>query len=647
MSEDFFQKKSYCDSCPLEKDIKANKLKRASQRKEVQIKSDVSDYSNIDYLFLTDCVERPEDFSKLFKLLQNKGIKNFALTSAIGCRTVSFELPKPMYSTYTYCNSFDIEKFNPKVVFTFGKAFMYFTKSSVFDSWREFREFIFNETYFYPHIKSEWKGRIYPCAFIHDLFQFDTFEHLHFTKNIEFAKQHIENYENEKFIMPEYKIEKVENLDRFIEEHKDEKKGAFDTETNSLNVFIDDFKLGSIQCSFDGVTGYYIPEKSITNKRKFSIWLKNIYQIWANGKYDCKVLNRVGIQGYHVDEDIPLIFHLMNTERDSNSIKVLSWLIGFGGYEDELDEYKKKYKIKNYLDIPEHIMMPYAGIDGIVTYRLKDYLYKYLIPRQQETYNLYREIIIPVIPVFQEIEENGILVDKEYIQNYHNELMIKKEKVEKEIYSIAGKVFNISSNDELGRLLKEMGLPNYGETQKGLYQTNEEILLKWKKDGYEIIDKLLEYKKITKLDSTYVGNKEQEVEPDFFDIGKKEKESIGLYQHIMSDNKVHGNIMPALTDSWRALCVTGDTLVTLSNHETIRIDDLVDDLPNNDYYVKTHKNKDRAVLNGWKKSIQEVFELELENGKTIKLTANHKVYTDKGWKKLKDLDVNIDKVLSL
>lgn len=556
MSEDFFQKKSYCDFCPLEKDIKANKLKRASQRKEVQIKSDVSDYSNIDYLFLTDCVERPEDFSKLFKLLQNKGIKNFVLTSAIGCRTVSFELPKPMYSTYTYCNSFDIKKFNPKVVFTFGKAFMYFTKSSVFDSWREFREFIFNETYFYPHIKSEWKGRIYPCAFIHDLFQFDTFEHLHFTKNIEFAKKHIENYENEKFIMPEYKIEKVENLDRFIEEHKDEKKGAFDTETNSLNVFIDDFKLGSIQCSFDGITGYYIPEKSITNKRKLSIWLNNIYQIWANGKYDCKVLNRVGIQGYHVDEDIPLIFHLMNTERDSNSIKVLSWLIGFGGYEDELDEYKKKYKIKNYLDIPEHIMMNYAGLDGIVTYKLEQFLQKYLLPRQQDTYNLYREVIIPVIPVFQEIEENGILVDKEYIQNYHNELMIKKEKVEQEIYRIVGKEFNIASNDELGKTLKDMGLPNYGETKKGLYQTNEEILLRWEKDGYEIIKKLLEYRKISKLDSTYVGNEKKEDDGfDFFNVSKKnkEKDNDGIFQYVMSDNKIHGSIMPAMAGSWRSL----------------------------------------------------------------------------------------------
>lgn len=647
MSEAFLRKKSRCDSCPLEKDILLGKFKRSSKRKEIQIKSDLEDYSNVDYLFLTDCVEQDKDLEKLYNLIRNKGVKNFAITSAIGCRTVSYEVSTPLYVTYNYCDSFNIKKFNPKVVFTFGKAMLYFTRGSVFNSWRDFREFIFNETYFYPHIKEEWKGRIYPCSFIHDLFQFDTFEHLHFSKNLEFAQKHIDNYLEEKFVMPEYTIHKVGDINTFLEEHKNENKGAFDTETNSLNIFVDDFKMGCIQCSFDGVNAYYIPENKITNKRKFSAWLNSIYQIWANGKYDSKVLNRIGIKGYHVDEDIPLIFHLMNTERDSNSIKVLSWFVGFGGYEDELDEFKKKNKIKNYLDIPENIMINYSGIDAIVTYRLEEFLHKYLVPRQQDTYNLYRDVIIPVIPVFQEIEENGLLVDKEYIKNYHNELMVKKELVEKEIYRIAGKKFNIGSNDELGIILKEAGLPDYGTTKKGLYQTNEEILLKWKKDGYEIVEKILEYRKIAKLDSTYIGNKEDESEFNFFDNSKKEKENIGIYQHIMSDNKVHGNIMPAMTDSWRSLCVTGDTLVTLSDDSPVRIDYIVENIKNIDFVVKTHKNNNKKVLNGWKKSLQPVFELELENGYKVKVTENHKIFTDKGWKKLKNLDIVNDRVLSL
>lgn len=557
MSQDFFKKKSYCDLCPVEQAVKNNKLKVILKNEKPEVRSDLRDFSNIDYLFLTDTMEQEKDLDKLYNLIKSKGIKRFLITSAIGCRTVGYEIPSPFYATYSYCKCFDINKYNPKVVITTGKAFMHFTKSSVFDSWREFREFIFNETYFLPHIKSKWKGRIYPSGFVHDIFQFDTFEYLHFTKQLEFAKKHVENYELEKFVMPEYKLEKVIDFNKFIEDHKDEKEGAFDTETNSLNVFVDDFKMGCLQVSFDGVTGYYIPEK-IINKRKLSVWLDNIYQIWANGKFDCKVLNRSKIKGYHVDEDIPLIFHLMNTERDSNSIKVLSWFIGFGGYEDDLDNYKYKYKIKNYLDIPEDILFPYATLDGIVTYRLKEFLVKYLIHKQPETYQLYRDYVLPVIPVFQSMEEEGLLVDKDYVKKYHDELVEKQNKVEQEIYELAGKKFNIASNDELGFMLEKLGLPDHGRVKKGFYQTGEPLLLQWKKEGFKIAEKILEYRKISKMDSTYIGDINNAISDNYnllFQTEGKiiEQDDEGIYQYIMSDGRVHGNIMPALTDSWRSL----------------------------------------------------------------------------------------------
>jgi hypothetical protein len=196
--QDFFKKRSYCDLCPIEQAVKNKKLKVILRNEKPEIRSDLRDLSNIDYLFLTDTIEQEKDLDKLYTLIKSKGIKRFVITPAIGCRTESYEIPSPFYATYSYCKCFDINKYNPKVVITTGKAFMHFTKSSVFDSWREFREFLFNETYFLPHIKSKWKGRIYPSGFIQDIFQFDTFEYLHFTKQLEFAKKHVENYESEK-----------------------------------------------------------------------------------------------------------------------------------------------------------------------------------------------------------------------------------------------------------------------------------------------------------------------------------------------------------------------------------------------------------------------------------------------------------------
>jgi len=549
LANEFFTSKSRCDRCPLELEIKKGKLKRASQKNERQFRQDLHDVSNLDILFITDSVERPEDFDKFFNLIKSKGVKNFAITSAIGCRTFSFELPSPTYETYSYCNSFDIQKYNPKVVVAMGRSLFHFTRSSIFSSWREFREFIFNDTFFYPHIKDKWKGRIYPCGFLSDIFDFSSFEHYHFLRQIEFIQKHIDNYEQEKFIMPSYKVEVVGNFDTFISDHK-ENKVALDTETSALNMFEDDFKVGCIQASFDGITGYVLP-MDIINKRRFSGWLKDKYQIWANGKYDCKCLNREKISGHHVDEDIPLIYHILNTERESNSIKVLSWFIGFGGYEDDLDEYRSKYKIDNYLDIPTSILYSYAGMDAVVTFLLEKNLHTQLVHRQQDTYKMYRDIILPVIPVFQSMEEEGILADKEYTKKYHNILIEKLELIKKEIYKILGKEINIGSLDELGLALEKAGLPDYGRNKKGIYRTGEAVLLQWKKDGYEVIDKLMEYRGLSKLDRTYIGVQEKD-SSSFFEDDEVDKNS-GIYQHIMSDGRVHGSIMPALTDSLRSL----------------------------------------------------------------------------------------------
>lgn len=560
MIDDFFVKKTKCDSCPLTLSIKKKKkIKLVSKQNDYRIKTDLRNTKNCDILILTDTIERLEDLEKLQKLLKINNVKNYVIAPAISCRTASYELPDPLYSTYAYCDKFDITKYNPKVVLTTGKALYYFTKSSVFSSWREFAEIVFNETYFYPHIDfKEWKGRIYPIGFLPDVFASDTFENYHFKKQVEFIKNYLDNFEKEKITVDDinnYKIEVVEDLPLFLKRTDRYKKVAIDTETNSLNVFIDGFEVGCVQVSFDGITAYYIPFRLIeNNKKEFSEWLDKKYQILANGKYDGKALNRLGISTCHTDEDIPLIFHLMNTIRESNSIKVLAWLIGFGGYEDELDSYKKKYNIKNYLEIPNHIMKKYAGLDAIVTYRLYQFLHKYLVPRQQDTYKLYRENIIPVIPVFQKMEENGILVDKKYVENYHNQLMIKKANVEEEIYKIVGRNFNIASNDELGKVLEEMGLPDYGRTKKGIYKTGIELLVQWDQAGYEIAKKLVEYRKISKLDSSFVGeSKTVEVNEDFalFSSMDKEEDDSGLYQHIMPDGKIHGTIMPALTSSWR------------------------------------------------------------------------------------------------
>ena len=99
MSKGFLKARSYCDQCPLEYDVKSKKIERISEKNQTQFISDNTGI--IDILFLTDIIEHEDLLQKLNKYIQNLGIKNYAIVSAIGCKTKNFALPSPTYSTYT------------------------------------------------------------------------------------------------------------------------------------------------------------------------------------------------------------------------------------------------------------------------------------------------------------------------------------------------------------------------------------------------------------------------------------------------------------------------------------------------------------------------------------------------------------------
>jgi hypothetical protein len=337
----------------------------------------------------------------------------------------------------------------------------------------------------------------------------------------------------------------------------------------------------------------------------------------------------------------------LNTERNSNSIKSLSWLIGFGRYDKELEDYKIKYKIENYLDIPKRVMIKYSVLDAIVTHRLYENAINNLVPLQPRIYEAYKKYVIPVIPIFLKMEINGMYIDREYLEKYHNKLQKEIKEIEKDICNIFGKKIEVGSIEQLGKALKEFGLPNLGETKKGFYKTGDEILLQWKQQGYEIADKILRYRKLNKLDDSFVGSQgNQGIQSDnIFDTKIEDEKETGIVKFIMNDEKVHSTYMPAITSSWRSSCITGDTKILLSDNSTISIKNLVDNLSIKDFYIKSHTGKIRKVLKGWKKNIVSVYKLELENGECIKLTENHEVYTNNGWKQLKNININGDKIL--
>ncbi len=127
--------------------------------------------------------------------------------------------------------------------------------------------------------------------------------------------------------------------------------------------------------------------------------------------------------------------------------------------------------------------------------------------------NLYEKIEKPLIPIIQEVNDAGILVDLEYFDKLSKEYHKELSKIESSIYKLAGVKFNIRSPKQLGEVLfDKLGLKSGKRTTNGSYSTNEKELNKLV-DEHPIIKKVFDYRELQKLLSTYVDNLPQMVTP--------------------------------------------------------------------------------------------------------------------------------------
>ncbi len=542
-----------CRNCILNKKHKSGKLQLNNKVRTPIIHKE----GNGEILVILEMTESIEVIRKLKSNLKEHNIFNYTLVAALKCHTDEKLLPSPQYEIYKQCNSTPkkiINEINPKAILTFGRGLYAITTSKDIQSWDEFIEYQFNPTFFYTEYNTKEKIRVYPLPPLkYFLFLQDSFESFYINIQFQFLKEYLSK--PHEFIVKDrkrapYELIYVENPNEFLLKYTPVKcECAWDLETNSLNHFIPDFKIGCLTLTFDGLTGYYLPFEKI-DLRILDDFFKNKHQILANGKYDTKALKLLGLKNCRVDQDITILFHMLSTERTRNGLKILAWLIGFGGYDKKLDKVLKEYKIDNYLDVPLETLFEYATLDPIVTYRI--YKLGLRLARKQPTiYELYKNTIIPVIPVFEDMEIEGMEIDIEYLNKLNKELTLKIEEMEKELKSEIGSI-NLNSGEQLGKTLELLGFPEVDRTKKGYYKTGDEQLKAWAKAGYKIADRLIEYKSTVKLRSAFVGEVNEECESieeesgfsffskDYIKNGSGKEEKIeGLAKFIQSDGKVH------------------------------------------------------------------------------------------------------------
>ena len=148
--------------------------------------------------------------------------------------------------------------------------------------------------------------------------------------------------------------------------------------------------------------------------------------------------------------------------------------------------------------------------------------------KEEEVYDLYSNIEFPLIKVLAKMEIEGIRVDAKILEDMKKEISTKIEEVEKDIYTLAGEEFNIASPKQLGEILfDKLKLP-YAKKNKTGYVTDANVL--GRLTNFEIVAKILEYRMLTKLYSTYLE---------------------GILNSISSDGKIHTIYTQALTRTGR------------------------------------------------------------------------------------------------
>ena len=142
--------------------------------------------------------------------------------------------------------------------------------------------------------------------------------------------------------------------------------------------------------------------------------------------------------------------------------------------------------------------------DALICYCIAE-LEKITTQKLEETgaLDLFNNIEMPLIPVLAQMQFNGMLVDEQELKNFGNILKEQVDILTKKIYELCGEEFNINSHQQLGRILFEkLQLPVYKKTKNG-YTTDVDVLEKLK-NQHPVIEKILEYRTLTKLNSTYV-----------------------------------------------------------------------------------------------------------------------------------------------
>jgi DNA polymerase-1 len=290
-----------------------------------------------------------------------------------------------------------------------------------------------------------------------------------------------------------------------------EKRFAFDTETTSLDYRI--AQIVGFSVAFDAHNAYYVPlahdyegapeqlnRDLILAQIKPILEDKSVEKIGHHLKYDAHVLKNHGIelQGWYFDT--MLASYVLNSVATRHGMDDVARLY-LSHLTTTFEQVAGKgAKQKSFNQIELETASHYAAEDAHVTYRLYEVLDAKL-HKHPELVNILHNVEMPVARVLTMMEENGIELNLDFLDQLGSEFAKTMQDLENQITELAGQPFNVSSPKQVGEILfDKLGLKGGKKTSTGQYSTSESVL---EKIEHPITDLILEYRGLSKLKSTY------------------------------------------------------------------------------------------------------------------------------------------------
>ena len=297
-------------------------------------------------------------------------------------------------------------------------------------------------------------------------------------------------------------IDTEQKLDKLVAKLEKQKVFALDTESTSLDII--DAELVGISICYTPGEAYYIPASTaLAHKALVRLLESNTHKIGHNIKFDQHMLVNAGVTLGGIYFDTMIASYLLNAGTRQHGLDALAF--NELGYQMQpIEDLIGKGKTVITIDqVPVEKVSWYAAEDVDITFRL----YELFAPRLEtdELLPIFKDIEMPLVPVLERMEREGILLDVPFLKKLSDEAEKTIYSLTKDIHKLAEEEFNINSPTQLREILfNKLGLKaEFAKKTKTGFSTAAGELEKLL-GQHPIVEKIMQYRELTKLQNTYL-----------------------------------------------------------------------------------------------------------------------------------------------